>query len=64
MNEFSYEGRVYVRPIGRGIVLIDGPSAGSYFEAEAPEGYFRLKATLEPLSDAEDLQAREDHHRI
>jgi hypothetical protein len=57
----EYEGRVYVRPIGRGVVLLDGNLKDQHFEDVVPEGYYHLKFEFERLEGKEEATAHEAH---
>lgn len=54
--EYHYNGRVYVRPLGRGIRLIDGPR--DYLEDTMEEGYWTIDITARKLEGKEVEEAR------
>ena len=51
MALFEYTGPIYVRPIGRGICLIDHPNE-EQIEDLLPDGYYAARIVIEPLSPA------------
>jgi hypothetical protein len=46
---FEYDGWVYVRPVGRGIVLLDVD--GEPYLEDLPHGRYRARIRLDPLKD-------------
>ena len=52
MARLVYTGPIYVRPLGRGICLLDHPAADE-LEDLLPDGYYRARIVIEPLSPEE-----------
>lgn len=51
---WSYEGRVEVRPLGRGITLDDFSSGDlHHLEDTVPEGRYSARLVFEPVSETE-----------
>ncbi len=46
---FTYRGSVLVRPIGRGIVLLD--AEGEPYLEDLPDGCYRASISFEPMED-------------
>lgn len=62
---FKYDGRVYVRPVGRGVVMLDSIRERElYVEDCVPDGYYRLRLTFESLPEDEARAAREEMARV
>jgi hypothetical protein len=57
-SAFEYEGYVYVRPVNRGVCLLE-TDREMYIEDAAPDGdgYYRMRLSYERLTDAEKAQA-------
>lgn len=45
---FEYTGRIYVRPMGRGITLEEAPHNGNDLEEQIPSGYYEANITIYP----------------
>lgn len=51
---WSYDGRVEVRPLGRGITLDDlSPGELRHLEDTVPEGRYIARLTFEPVSETQ-----------
>jgi hypothetical protein len=59
--ERRYMGRAYVRPVSRGIHLIDA-NFDAYLEDLVPDGYYEIEVTFRPLTSNQAKDAR-DYHR-
>lgn len=55
---FRYDGRVYVRPVSRGVIMLDLPQE-LYVEDCVHDGYYRMQITFEALSGEEVAAAEE-----
>lgn len=45
---FEYIGRIYVRPLGRGITLEDAPYNGNDLEEQLSSGYYEAEIVINP----------------
>ncbi len=65
MNHYSYNGRIYVRPTGRGICFVDPAPDGTteQLEDHLAEGYWETTMTFRRLTDAEAQQAQKEFSR-
>lgn len=57
---FIYSGRVYVRPCGRGLVMIDAPEGvhEDQIECAMEEGYYHFELRAVPLEGDEAKAAQ------
>jgi len=46
---FQYNGKIYIRPIGRGICLEDDQDDDRQLEERLPEGYYHAKILITKL---------------
>lgn len=50
--QFQYDGYVYVRPVSRGVVMLDLPTE-PHVEDCVPDGYYRMQIAFKKLSEEE-----------
>ena len=62
-SAFEYDGRVYVRPVSRGIVMFDS-GREVYVDDAVPDGYYRMTITFQRVAPEEERQAVEDFRRV
>ncbi len=56
-----YEGRIYVRPMGRGVVMIDRAGMPHLDDDVLPEGYYYAQIHVSALTPSGAEAAKRDH---